>query len=73
MCAHYHAHGSEEAHATEPAVFAGTDGILATLAEAGLAPADEVGAFRGLIATCPGFVSAHTQGLSTSKAEAKKV
>ena len=60
-----------DARISDPAVMGGLDMIAAALAESGLRPAQQVSAFRGLIALCFGFVLVHTQGLSSSKATAE--
>lgn len=64
---------STEAQVKDPTVMTGMDMIAAALAESGLRPAQQVSAFRGLIALCFGFVMAHTQGFSSSKAAAEVV
>jgi AcrR family transcriptional regulator len=63
---------SAEARVSDPTVMSGMDMIAAALADSGLRPAQQVSAFRGLIAMCFGFVIAHTQGLSSSKAAAEE-
>lgn len=62
---------SAEARVSDPVVISGLDMIAAALAESGLTRAQQVSAFRGLIALTFGFVMAHTQGLSSSKAAAE--
>lgn len=52
-------------------VLAGLDRVLGALDESGLAPDEQVSAFRGLMAMCLGFVLSHTRGLRTTKAEAE--
>ena len=47
------------------------DSLVGTLAESGLSPQQQVNAYRGLLAMCFGFVLAHTQGLSKTKAQAQ--
>ena len=64
---------SMEAQVKDPTVMGGLDMIAAALAESGLRPAQQVSAFRGLIALCFGFVMAHTQGFSASKAAAEAI
>ncbi len=64
---------STEAQVKDPTVMKGLDMIAAALAESGLRPAQQVSAFRGLIALCFGFVMAHTQGFSSSKAAAEAI
>lgn len=44
---------------TSPEVLAGMDRVFVALAETGLPPAQQVSAFRGLVAMCLGFVLVH--------------
>lgn len=62
---------SEQGRPNDPRVLQGMDGILATLAESGLDPRQQVNAYRGLLSLCIGFVVAHTQGLTMSAADAQ--
>jgi AcrR family transcriptional regulator len=61
----------EEARPVDPAVLARFDAAVAALAESGLPPPAQVRAFRSIMAMCFGFVLAHTQGLSRTRAEAE--
>lgn len=62
---------SEEGAPTSGEVLRGMDGVVAALAESGLSPAQQVSAFRGLLAMCFGFVLTHTQGLRATRAQAE--
>ncbi len=62
---------SEQGRPNDPRVLQGMDGILATLAESGLDPRQQVNAYRGLLSLCIGFVVAHTQGLTMSATAAQ--
>lgn len=64
---------SEQGRPSDPKVMQGMDGIIATLAEAGLPPPLQVSAYRSLLALCFGFVLAHTQGLSMTQSQAADV
>jgi TetR/AcrR family tetracycline transcriptional repressor len=61
-----------ESRVSDPTVMSGLDMIAAALGESGLSRAQQVSAFRGLIAMIFGFVMAHTQGFSSTKAAAEK-
>jgi TetR/AcrR family tetracycline transcriptional repressor len=62
---------SERAGLKEPGVLSGMDRIIAALAESGLSPAQQVSAFRGMVAMCCGFVLTHTLGFSATKSDAE--
>jgi AcrR family transcriptional regulator len=62
---------SEQGSPSDLKVMQGMDSLVAILAESGMSPQHQVSAFRGLLAMCFGFVLAHTQGLSKTKALAQ--
>jgi len=62
---------SEQGNPSDPRVLGMMDSLVGTLAESGLSPQQQVNAYRGLLAMCFGFVLAHTQGLSKTKAQAQ--
>ena len=62
---------SEQGGPSQLEVLHGIDSMVAALAESGLSPAQQVNAFRGLLAMCLGFVLAHTQGLRKTKEQAE--
>jgi TetR/AcrR family transcriptional regulator, tetracycline repressor protein len=49
------------------------DAVAKALAEAGMPPADQVNAYRGLISLCFGFVLAHTRGFTSTRAQAEDI
>jgi AcrR family transcriptional regulator len=62
---------SEQAEPRDASVIVRVDTILAIFAEAGLTPAQQVSAFRGMLALCFGLVLTHTVGLLMSPSEAE--
>jgi AcrR family transcriptional regulator len=62
---------SETGKPSDLKVLQGMDSLVGALAESGLSPHQQVSAYRGLLAMCLGFVLAHTQGLSKTKAQAQ--
>lgn len=63
----------EDAAIREPRALALIDAAAKALADAGLTPAAQVSAFRGLIALCFGFALAHTRGTTSTRAEAEAI
>jgi AcrR family transcriptional regulator len=63
---------TEKGQPTDLRVLKGMDSLVAILAVSGLNPALQVSAYRGLLATCFGFVLAATQGLSKTQAQAQE-
>ena len=61
---------SDQTEPTGPGVAEGLELIVGMLEEAGLDPAGQVSAFRGMLALCLGLVMGHTLGLQASPAEA---
>lgn len=57
----------------DPSAIALMEAAIGALAAAGLSPAGQVSAFRGLISMCMGFVMTHTRGLSATKAESEAI
>jgi AcrR family transcriptional regulator len=62
---------SEQGRPSHPQVLQGMDSLVASIAQTGLTPREQVNAFRGLLALCFGFVLNHTQGLFGSKQQAQ--
>lgn len=64
---------SEQGRPTSAPVLAVMASTLQALGESGLAPADQVSAFRGLVALVFGFALTHTRGSRSTPAEAEAV
>jgi TetR/AcrR family tetracycline transcriptional repressor len=64
---------NEKVLVTHPQALAVMEAAACALASSGLAQAQQVSAFRGLIALCFGFVLAHTRGLISTRTEAEAI